>query len=257
MDFFEVIKSHVDKLNDNEYKILNYVIQNMDSISDKGIREVSSLCFVSTTTFLRFVRKLGFSGYSEFITVLKFTKLSQKNDIQQIRTSIPNHTHKYSESYLKNIEETIRVINTDKFDQIEAGLKRKPKLFFFAKALSKFAAKYINYLYTINDFIVIFPENYEERLTAYKMIEKDDLIFIFDYSGEDAELIKTIYTIKRESQGNSLISITTADNNTIQNMSDINLYYFSDEIKINNVSMTSQVSLIIIMELLLYQYLES
>lgn len=39
-------------------------------------------------------------------------------------------------------------------------------------------------------------------------------------------------------------------------MSDHNLYYFSDELRMNNVNMGSQVSLIIIMELLLYQFLE-
>lgn len=39
-------------------------------------------------------------------------------------------------------------------------------------------------------------------------------------------------------------------------MSDENLYIFTDELKIDTVDMTSHVSLIAIMELLLYQYFE-
>lgn len=53
-----------------------------------------------------------------------------------------------------------------------------------------------------------------------------------------------------------LISITGADNNIIQNMSDINLYIFTDEIEMNNLDITSRISTIAIMELILYQYME-
>ncbi len=53
-----------------------------------------------------------------------------------------------------------------------------------------------------------------------------------------------------------LISITGADNNIIQNMSDINLYIFTDEIEMNNLDITSRISTIAIMELILYQFME-
>jgi RpiR family glv operon transcriptional regulator len=79
---------------------------------------------------------------------------------------------------------------------------------------------------------------------------------VFDYEGEDDELIQLIQNLKSNTQFASLVSITGANNNTIQNMSDENLYLFTDELKINSVDMTSHVSLIVIMELLLYQYLE-
>ncbi|EAG1142648.1 MurR/RpiR family transcriptional regulator, partial [Listeria monocytogenes] len=51
-------------------------------------------------------------------------------------------------------------------------------------------------------------------------------------------------------------SITGADNNIIQNMSDINLYIFTDEIEMNNLDITSRISTIAIMELILYQFME-
>lgn len=53
-----------------------------------------------------------------------------------------------------------------------------------------------------------------------------------------------------------LIWITGADNNIIQNMSDINLYIFTDEIEMNNLDITSRISTIAIMELILYQFME-
>lgn len=70
MDFFEISSKYVNSLTKGERGLFDYVIKHMDEIKNKSIREVSAACFVSTTTFLRFVRKIGYTGYSEFTTVL-------------------------------------------------------------------------------------------------------------------------------------------------------------------------------------------
>jgi RpiR family glv operon transcriptional regulator len=85
------------------------------------------------------------------------------------------------------------------------------------------------------------------------------VIFVFDYAGEDDELISIIQnlqSLQSQRQYAMLVSITGANNNTIQNMSDENLYLFTDELKVSGIDMTSHVSLIVIMELLLYQFME-
>ena len=91
---------------------------------------------------------------------------------------------------------------------------------------------------------------------AYRNIQPDDLLFVFNYDGEDKELIEILQIIERKREYALLVSITGANNNTIQNMSNINLYLFTDELYQNRIEMTSHVSLIAIMELLLYQYNE-
>lgn len=254
MNFFEIINANVDKLNKNEQILLDYVIKNMDDIKNRSIRELAAECFVSTTTFLRFVRKIGFSGYSEFITVIKYTILNQ-DQTEEVNPFVVNQVA-YRTEYLKNINETVRVLDNDKLNAIVTLMTKKPKLYFFAKGFSKYAAEYIEYLYTLKGFIVIFPKNYEQRQLAYRNINQDDILFVFNYEGEDKELIEILQIIERKCQYAKLVSITGANNNTIQNMSDINLYLFTDELYQHKVEMTSHVSLIAIMELLLYQYNE-
>lgn len=255
MNFFEIIKPYVEKLTKNEYTLLDYVIKHMAEIQNKSIREVAAACFVSTTTFLRFVRKIGFSGYSEFSTVIKYTVLNSDKKTDPDVNFVEKQSQ-YRGEYLKNIEETIRVLDERKLLKICRQMAHHPKLYFYAKGFSKYATDYIEYLYTLNDFIVVFPKNFEQRKLAYRNVDQNDLIFVFDYAGEDDELISIIQNLKRHKNFAALVSITGANNNTIQNMSDENLYLFTDELEINQVDMTSHVSLIIIMELLLYQYLE-
>ncbi|EAD0002411.1 MurR/RpiR family transcriptional regulator [Listeria monocytogenes] len=253
MDFFEISSKTVASLTRNERILFDYVVKNMNLIKNQSIREVSAECFVSTTTFLRFVRKLGFTGYSEFTTVLKFTLLGHT----ELKPSpFVVEQSDYREEYLKNIIESVRVLEPSKIKKITKKLVSKPRIYFFAKGLSKHAAKYIKYLYTMSGFLVEFPEDYQYRQAVLPHIGKNDLVFILTYGGHDIELIQTAQKLKSRNETPMLISITGADNNIIQNMSDINLYIFTDEIEMNNLDITSRISTIAIMELILYQFME-
>ena len=138
MNFYEIVNGNIEKINKNEQILLDFVIKNMDSIKNKNIRELAAECFVSTTTFLRFVRKIGFSGYSEFITVIKYTMITQ-NNIEKDKTFAINQVE-YREEYLKNINETVRVLDNDKLNRITAVMNKRPHLYIFAKGFSKYAA---------------------------------------------------------------------------------------------------------------------
>ncbi len=253
MDFFEISSSHVSTLTRNERILFDYVVKNIHTIKTQSIREVSAACFVSTTTFLRFVRKLGFTGYSEFTTVLKFTSLGNA----RVGPSPFVATQKdYREEYLKNVIESVRVLEAAKLVTITEKLMDSPRIYIFAKGLSKYAAKYIKYLYTMSGFIVEFPEDYQYRQAVLTHITTDDLVFVLTYEGHDIELIQIVQKLRNHKHSPLLISITGADNNIIQNMSDINLYIFTDEIKMDNLDITSRISTIAIMELIIYQYME-
>ena len=55
----------------------------------------------------------------------------------------------------------------------------------------------------------------------------------------------------------TIVSLTRADNNTIQNMSDLNFYVFADEIDCQGADITSRCGMIAIMETLLYKRLSA
>lgn len=252
MNFFEIVSSHLKDLTDNEHKLFEFVVSNMENINGKSIRSVASMAYVSTATFIRFVKKIGFSGYSEFATVIKFTLINEKES--------PNksifYTEKlsYKESYLKNIEETIRVIKDKQLNLISQKLKQKPELYFFAKDATKHLVEYITFIYSIAGFKVFFPNDHNYRKIISREIDQDSLVFIMSFNGENKEFIELISNLKRE-KAPLIVSITGADNNTIQNLSDINFYFFTDCLKCNNVDIGSRVSVAIIMELILYQFL--
>ena len=141
-------------------------------------------------------------------------------------------------------------------EEIALKLAKRPRIFIFAKGLSKCVAQYVKYIYMMKGFLVEFPEDYHYRQAVAQHVTKDDLVIVLSYGGHDIELIQLVQQFKSSKQSPYLISVTGADNNVIQNLSDINLYIFTDEIEMNKQDITSRISTIAILELVLYQYIE-
>ena len=73
--------SAVASLNNLEMMVYNYVIKNRDKVMYMTIRELADAAGVSTTTILRFCRKLNCDGYSEFR--VRFKLYLEQNEPQQ------------------------------------------------------------------------------------------------------------------------------------------------------------------------------
>ena len=113
MNFFEIVNAHLSSLTNNEQALFDYVVKNMNQIKNQSIREVASETYVSTATFLRFVKKLGFVGFSEFTTVIKYTLLNNDQTEEKPSPFTVAQTD-YREEYLKNITESVRVVPISK-----------------------------------------------------------------------------------------------------------------------------------------------
>jgi len=72
----EIIKS----LNDLELILYRYIMSNKEKIVYMRIRELADEAHVSTTTILRFCKKLNCNGYSEFKVKLKLYLEDSKNN---------------------------------------------------------------------------------------------------------------------------------------------------------------------------------
>ena len=124
MDFFEHVNENLSALNRNERKLLDYIIRNIREVAGKSIREVAQDNYVSTTTILRLTKKLGFNGYRDFSDSLKIALYTRKE------TKVPRAIQRdgYSEEYLKNIIESIRVLSPKAVSKFEDALKKKGDL---------------------------------------------------------------------------------------------------------------------------------
>lgn len=80
MDLTVLINKHYEEINENERYISKYILQNINLVKDISIVDLAEKTLTSKSSILRFTKKLGFSGFSEF-------KYSLRNQTPQDMTN--------------------------------------------------------------------------------------------------------------------------------------------------------------------------
>lgn len=252
MDFYEKTSSAVSNLTTGEQEIFNYVIKNLHVVKNLSIRQLAEKCFVSTTTLFRFVKKLGYEGYNDFIDDVRETEYASR------KIEIPNIIAKddYRDSYLKNVIEAVKVITDEKMEMFDKLMSRNPDVYILAEGLSSEVAEYVKRLLVSCGYNVEVPVEEYEFKSVLKKIKRDDILLALSYTGNNKSVIHNIERIFAISTP-KIISITRSDNNAIQNMSDLNFYVFADEIEYEGEDITSRIGMIAIIETLMYKRIVS
>lgn len=248
MDFYKLTSERVPKLSATEKNIFNFCIKNMHRIKSMSIRELAAECYVSTTTLFRFVKKLGFEGYSDFLESVRETEMASR------QLSIPSivHDENYRDSYLKNLIEAVKVITDEKVEAFDRIMSRYPKIYLLGEGLSEEAVRYLARMLVSMGYEAECPREDYEINSVLRRVKREDVLLVLSYTGNNPRTIhriEQIFTIATP----TIVSITRADNNSIQNMSDLNFYVFADEINYNDIDLTSRCGMIAIMETLLYR----
>jgi RpiR family glv operon transcriptional regulator len=249
-DFFEATRETIRGLNQTERKLFDYVVKNMDEVKGMSIQKFAETQYLSTTTVFRFAKKLGFRGYAEFVNSLLVT--AHKNR----ETILPNALlkHDYSESYLKNAIETMRVMSGESVDKVIELLSRNPDIYILTDDNSHPITQYSEKLFIGLGLHAYGPETSYQMHNLTNKIKSGDIIIALSYSGQDTEMIGFIEQVFLRERP-FLLSITRADNNTLESLSDVNFYVFTEEIVINGMDLTSGVAMLMILERLVYAFL--
>lgn len=251
MDFYEFSSKSMGKLNATETKLLDYVLGHMDELSHMNIRTMSRNCYVSTATVFRFVKKLGFAGFSEFIEMVGQSN-SQILKPAEVPQSLANK--EYMQEYLKNIIEGVRVIRPEQIQRFLEALDRNPRVYLIGQGLGLPVACYCDHLFTAFGYDTYRPEEEFEFRATLARVQDNDLCIFFSYSGNNQKISQIIQYLRANTKA-FLVSITRADNNLVQSMSDLNFYIFADQLTHGDIDITSRISMIAVIEDLLYSKL--
>ncbi|MCL2201356.1 MAG: MurR/RpiR family transcriptional regulator [Oscillospiraceae bacterium] len=251
-DFFEATQDSVRELNQNERILFDFVVKNMDMVKSMSIRKFAELRFVSTTTIFRFVKKLGFSGYTDFTDSLIVTAHSANGvEIPSVITG-----EGYSGEYLRNAMESLRVMSPKQVKSVVKLLKKKPSIYILTDDNTQAIGQYCERLFIGLDFHAYFPEAVYQRQSLVNSIKSSDLLIALSYSGQDTVLIDFIQRLFLKEHPH-LLSITRADNNPLERLSDTNFYVFADKIRVPGMDLTSNVPMLMVIEMIVYEYLAS
>lgn len=223
----------IHSLNDLEFEVYNYVIKNLDQILDMKIRQLAQEIHVSTTTILRFCKKMGCDGYSEFKVKLKMIHLLPEKDLSRNMEPVLDFMTKI------NTEEKRQKIN-----EIVQLLGQAKRVIFLGCGSSGILAKYgARYLTNIGKLAQSIDDPY------YPVTDesyKETVIITLSVSGETNEIIFRLNHYKQLDA--TIVSITNIENCTIAKMADYVFTYCVPKEEIDIFDVTTQVPVIYLIE---------
>ena len=224
----------IQNLNELELSLYNYIMKNSEKVIYMRIRELANEAHVSTTTILRFCKKLDCEGFSEF--KIKFKMCLEKCDGE----CLADNTLMIID-FLKKAQGKEYI---EKIDLVCNELNKANTIIFigigFSGIISKYAARYLsaigrNAIYIDDPFYPLnlkYSENY--------------VVMAFSVSGETPTAIEHISRLKRK--GCKIISITNNEDSTIANISDLNIGYYVQQEKTEEDDITTQIPALYIIE---------
>ena len=131
MEFFNRIVENTNQLSKSDNEILSYCIRNSATVSHMKVQEVAAALYTSPASIIRFCKKIGFSGFSEFKAQLRMeTRQEETARKSQIR----------SIDFLKDIHKTTQLIQEDTIEQILELIHTKERIELYAVGSSRMVA---------------------------------------------------------------------------------------------------------------------
>lgn len=222
-------------LNELEMQVYHFVIKNRDTVMYMTIRELADAAQVSTTTILRFCRKMHCDGYSEFRIRFKLYLEQEKKQA--------------GHSSVSEIVSFFKSINNDEFemliDEAVHHIIAAERVIFVGAGtsgtLGKYGARFFSNVGKFSNHIddPYYPVNSD--------MYKDAVAIILSVSGETPEILRLASQFSLHHC--QVISITNNDNSSLSRLADFNLSYHMPQLLVSGeYDVTTQVPVIYILE---------
>lgn len=207
----DLINKNYRSLSDIDLIIAEYILNNKSRIPNFTLRYLAEQCNSSKSTVLRFTKKLGFSGFSEFKYLLKWDKPTESKSIS------------YVDSLIEDINANLNHIKQLDFNSISKTLYSADRIFAYGTGTEQqfCATELKRYFWGLNKFINIINDE-KDFITLLPNLTKTDVVIIISLSGQTPSL----QPIAKQLVAKNIpfISVTNMRNNDLAQLTKLNVY---------------------------------
>lgn len=205
-----ITMNEIKKLNDLEYEIYLYLVNNKDKVTKMKLKEVADILHVSPSMITRVCQKLGCDGFTQFKVAISYEN-DQSEESQDIDIN-------YLMDYFKKIDNDESRKPIKKAANIMA---MSNEVIFFGVALSGAMAKYGSYMFNRHGLKSFVVDDFSHRFNVY---DKKTCAVVLTVSGETKETNNQIVVMKKA--GVKVIVITNSENTTAAKFADVVISYY-------------------------------
>ena len=257
-NIFEIISMDYYSFTASEKKLADFILSNQDGLAYMSIGQLASGAGVAEATVSRFCRHLGFKNFVEFKLTAANISLRFKpannplsGQIEQTDT-VEDICRKLYSAEMDAIGQTMEVLDADAVVRAADLLEKAPRVLFMGQGGSMLLAQEAAHLFSTvdNRFIPVMDSHMQAIAAA--MMEPDDVIMFFSYSGATRAMMETL-EIARSRKG-KVILVTRFPNAPGTELSDIVLQCGANENPLQSGSVAARIAQMYLMDVLFSEY---
>ena len=217
MTLEERVHIHYDHLNEGDREIWETIYANKKETADMTIEQCAYACSVSRTTILRFAKKLGLSGYTEFRYLLK-----AENDRPEVKAAGTGVDLLKLQDVFTRFLDDLPAWDHEGFNRM---LDNAGRVFLVPSGHTQdaAAAEFQNLLMVHTAKDVVIANSKSRRAAMSESVKPTDLVVFISQSGQNETLVELARELRWKKV--PIITFTQVSNNPIAQEADLALYY--------------------------------
>ena len=224
MSVIQLLKQ-TDNFTNNEKRLADYILKNLDTISNLTITDLSEATYTSHSAVIRLAKKLNFAGYKDFKNALikaSLAKIEQKVPIDNNFPFNDSSSDKEITELLANltkntITETVLQLDTKILSKICDCLLKSDKILIYGQGDSQIIGRSFQNKLVKLDKIAILAEEYREEAWNTTNLTPNDCALFISYGGQMKHYHKIMGYLR--SQNIPIILLTGNPNSNLLNFS--------------------------------------
>ena len=224
----EIINARLAHCSKGQRKIGQYLLENYAGASYMTAAKLSETVGVSESTIVRYAMELGFDGYPELQSALKYAARSQLTSVQRMELSkdrIGDET--LSKSFYADIDsmkKTLAATDTKAFGEFVSALMSADRLYIVGARSSASLAMFLNFYLSIlfDNVVIIHTVIGSEAYDQLFKVKKGDVVLGISFPRYSKLTVDVLAFAKK--QGATVLGITDSVHSPIAETADITLF---------------------------------
>ena len=255
---FEVISKEYYKFTSSEKKLADFILANQDGIAYLSISQMAEGAAVAEATVSRFSRRLGYKGYVEF----KLTAANTSFRFKPANNPLSGHIEegdrieeicqKLYSAEMEAIGQTMEVLSPEAVVRAADLLEKAPRVLCMGQGGSMLIAQEAAHLFsTVSNKFQSVTDSHMQAMAA-AMMDPDDVIFFFSYSGSTRAMMETMQLAKKRRA--KVILVTRFPNSPGAMFSNVVLQCGANENPLQSGSIAARIAQMYLLDVLFSEY---
>ncbi len=255
-DIGVIIRDSLPDLCSSERAVGEFILDNYNNVVTMPIAELAEQSNVSRSTWIRFSKSLGFSGFKELKNAIighlsNPTVVNSHNadfvDVENFQ-NISDICSYISSNSIQSITDTFNIVDLNEALAVASLIKKDKVVRTFGIGASGIVARDLFHKFLRIGVNVIYSEDFHLMLSSFAAIDKGDVVILFSQSGKTKEIIELAQVGKEK--GGIIVVVTGVGKNELSTLGDYCLNTSSKEIQVRSGAMGSRIAQLMIVDLI-------